>query len=288
VHTQETDLSPVIALDIGGTQSRAALLDGGRIAWRATAATPAQAGPEAMLATMVELLRPLQAPQAPVGVAIAGQVVDGCVTAHNDSLLRGWRAYPLEQALRQQLQRPVRVVNDARAAAWGEFLFGAGRGCDEFLFVTVSTGVGAGLVLNRRLHLSRNGMEAELGETLLPDGATLESLASGSALGRLAAALGHRDAPALCDAADAGDAQAEAALGRGIHALAAKLGDLTVMLGIQRTALGGGVGLRPGYVERLQARLACLPALHRHDVVRAQLGGDAGLHGVAALAGDPR
>lgn len=279
-------MNPVIGLDIGGTQSRAALFDGGRVAWRAMAPTPAQAGPEAMVATMCELLRPQPAPGAPIGVAIAGQVVGGCVTAHNDGLLRGWRGYPLEQVLQQRLQRPVRVVNDGRAAAWGEFLFGAGRGCDEFLFVTVSTGVGAGLVLNRRLHLSRNGMEAELGETLLPEGGSLESLASGTALGHQAAALGHRDAQALCDAADAGDALAEAQLGHGIRALAAKLADLAVMLGIQRTALGGGVGLRPGYVERLQAELDRLPALHRHPVVRAQLGGDAGLHGAAALAGD--
>lgn len=279
-------MGPVIALDIGGTQSRAALVDAGRVAWRAGVPTPAQDGPAAMVATMAALLQPLDAAALPVGVAIAGQVVGGCVTAHNDGLLRGWRGFPLEEALRERLQRPVRVINDARAAAWGEYLFGAGRGCDEFLFVTVSTGVGAGLVLNRRLHLSRNGMEAELGETLLPEGGALESLASGTALGRLAAALGHADARTLCDAADAGDAAAEAALGRGIRALAAKLADLAVMLGIERTAVGGGVGLRPGYVERLQAELDRLPALHRHPVVRAQLGGDAGLHGAAALAGE--
>lgn len=281
-------MSRVIALDIGGTQSRAALIDAGRIAWRASVATPAQAGPDAMVAAMRELLRPLGEPGLPLGVAIAGQVVDGCVTAHNDSLLRGWRAYPLQRALEQQLARPVRVVNDARAAAWGEFLLGAGRGCDEFLFVTVSTGVGAGLVLDRRLHLARNGMDAELGETLLADGRSLESLASGSALGRAAAALGHADARALCDAADAGDAAADAALDEGVQALAAKLADLAVMLGLQRTAIGGGVGLRPGYLGRLQAALARRPALHRHPLVRADLGGDAGLHGAAALAADAR
>jgi N-acylmannosamine kinase len=276
----------VIALDIGGTQSRAALLDSGRIVWRASTSTSAQAGPEAMVAAMCDLLQPLNEPGVPVGVAIAGQVVDGAVTAHNDSLLRGWRAYPLQQVLAQRLARPVRVVNDARAAAWGEFLSGAGRGCDEFLFVTVSTGIGAGLVLNRRLHLARNGMDAELGETLLPDGRSLESLASGSALGRAAAALGHRDARGLCDAADAGDAAAEAALAEGMVALAAKLADLAVMVGVQRTAVGGGVGLRPGYLARLTAQIERLPALHRHPLVPAELGHDAGLHGAAALVAE--
>lgn len=278
-------MSTALALDIGGTHSRAALFERGQIVWRASVPTPGQQGPDAMVETMLELIAPQQDAGAPVGVAIAGQVVDGCVTAHNPQLLRGWHAYPLAQALAERLRRPVRVLNDARAAAWGEFLFGAGRGCDEFLFVTVSTGVGAGLVLHRRLHRARNGLEAELGETLLPDGrTTLEAVASGSALGRIAAALGHADARALCDAADAGHVLAEAKLRLGIRALAAKLADLTVMLGIQRTAIGGGLGLRPGYVERLREELHRLPALYQHEMIRAELGADAGLHGVAAWA----
>ena len=280
-------MSQAIALDVGGTHSRAALFEDGRIVWRASAPTPAQQGPQAMLATMVELLAPLQSVQAPIGVAIAGQVADGRMTALNERILPGWDAYPLTQALTERLARPVRVVNDARAAAWGEYCFGAGRGCDEFLFLTVSTGVGAGLVLNRRLHLARNGFDAEIGETLTADGRTLEAHASGTALGELARQHGWDDARALCDAADAGDATAEAHLRAGIREVANKLADLTVMLGIQRSAVGGGVGLRAGYVERLREELQRLPALYRHDVRRVELGADAGLHGAAALAAHP-
>jgi N-acylmannosamine kinase len=180
------------------------------------------------------------------------------------------------------------VLNDARAAAWGEFLHGAGRGCDEFLFVTVSTGVGAGLVLNRRLHLAHNGYDAELGETLCADGRTLEAHASGAALGALARRLGHADARALFDAADAGDADAESHLRASIRQLALKLADLSVMLGVQRSAIGGGVGLRPGYLARLQEEMDRLPALYRHEMMGAELGADAGLHGVAALASEPQ
>jgi len=278
-------LSNVIALDIGGTHSRAALCDGGHITWRASAPTPAQQGPHAMLDTITVLLEPLRTVNAPIGVAIAGQVVDGCVTAHNAGLLRGWQAYPLAAALAARVQRPVHVLNDARAAAWGEFMHGAGRGCDEFLFVTVSTGVGAGLVLNRRLHLARNGMDAEIGETRAAGGCTLEDIASGTALGRQARELGHADARALFDAADAGDALAEAQLRRGIRELALKLADLAVLLGIQRTAIGGGVGLRPGYLERVQEELQRLPPLYQHETMRAERGADAGLYGVAAWAG---
>ncbi len=273
-----------IAFDIGGTNSRIALIDGGTIVWRDEAVTPAAGGPQAMVGQMANLFRPLRDLGVPVGVAITGQVEHGCVTAHNSALLPGWNRYPLRQELGHALGRPVRVVNDARAAAWGEYLFGAGRDIDEFLFLTVSTGVGAGLVLNKRLHLARNGFEAEIGEMPMPDGSTLEYHASGTALGRLAALHGYAGAKALCDAADAGDLRAKELYLGGIQEIARKLADLAVMLGIQRVALGGGVGLRPGYDERLRTEMMRYPAIYRYEIVRAELGHDAGLHGAAALA----
>ena len=132
-------MGQVIALDVGGTHSRAALFDDAQIVWRDSVPTPSQQGPEAMLAAMLGLLAPLRDIDAPLGVAIAGRVVDGCVTADTPALVRGWHAFPLARTLAERLARPVRVLNDARAAAWGEFCFGAGRGCSEFLFVTVSS-----------------------------------------------------------------------------------------------------------------------------------------------------
>jgi len=280
-------MGQVIALDVGGTHSRAALFDDAQIVWRDSVPTPSQQGPEVMLAAMLGLLAPLRDIDAPLGVAIAGRVVDGCVTADTPALVRGWHAFPLARTLAERLARPVRVLNDARAAAWGEFCFGAGRGCSEFLFVTVSTGVGAGLVLDGRLHLARNGFDAELGDTLAADGQTLEAHASGAAMAQRAVALGFTDGKALCDAADGGDVRAETVLREGIRELATKLADASVMLGVQRSAIGGGLGLRPGYVERLRDELERFPALHRHELVRAELGADAGLHGVAALLREP-
>jgi N-acylmannosamine kinase len=98
--------------------------------------------------------------------------------------------------------------------------------------------------------------------------------------------LGFADGRALCDAADAGHAEAERALRHGIRQLALKLADLSVLLGVERTAVGGGLGLRPGYLERLREEMHRLPALYRHEIIGAQLGADAGLHGVCALACD--
>ncbi len=277
-------MNQTIALDIGGTTSRIALIEDGRIAWRNSAETPRAQGPQAMLEQMIELHRPMRSLDAPVGVAITGQIVDGSVTAHNSAVLPGWHAYPLRQKLSEALGRPVAVFNDARAAAWGEYRYGAGRGFSEFLFLTVSTGVGAGLVLNHRLHLAKNGFDAEIGEMSMQDGATLEDHASGTALGRYAAQFGYAGARELCDAADAGDAQAEKVYVHGIREIARKLADLAVMLGIERVALGGSVGLRPGYLERLQREMQSYRTIQRYELARAELGADAGLHGAAALA----
>ncbi len=274
----------IIALDIGGTKSRIALIEDGRIDWRNECETPRAAGPAAMLEQMVELHRPMREFNAPIGVAITGQIVDGCVTAHNNAVLPGWHSYPLRRQLTAALGRPVVVLNDARAAAWGEYVHGAGRGLSEFLFLTVSTGVGAGLVLNGRLHLAKNGFDAEIGEMAMPDGASLEDHASGTALARYAAQLGYGGARALCDAADAGDARAEEVYMHGIREIARKLADLAVMLGIERVAVGGSVGLRQGYLERLQREMESFRPIQRYALARAELGADAGLHGAAALA----
>src|SRR6185369_11533410 len=107
-------VSPVIALDIGGTRCRAALVEAGRIGWRAECRTPGQAGPAALIDAVAELLAPLAEVDAPVGAAIAAVVVDGRVTAHNEAVLRGWQDFPLRQALAERLRREIRVLNDAR------------------------------------------------------------------------------------------------------------------------------------------------------------------------------
>jgi len=173
---------------------------------------------------------------------------------------------------------PVAVLNDARAAAWGEHVYGAGREVSEFMFVTVSTGVGAGLVLGGRLHLARNGLDAELGFTQV-EGKMLEHHASGRALDREAAARGWKGAEELAERAERGEREADAPYTRSATLLAAKLADVAVLLGVTRVALGGSVGLRAGYLARVRAALEPFPV--RPEVVHAALGADAGLLGGA-------
>ena len=274
----------IVVFDVGGTNSRIALFENGVITWRDECSTPAMAGPDATIDMMAQLFAPLGDLKAPIVVAVTGQVVDGCVTAHNPAILTDWHSYPMQQRLADRLQQPVRLINDARAAALGEYLVGSGVGSDEFMFLTVSTGIGAGLILNRRLHLAKNGFDAEIGEMRCADGRTLEQHACGTALGQLALQHGYANAKMFCDAAERGDEPANTLYQNGIRQIAAKLADLAVMLGIERVAVGGSVGLRSRYLERLTTEMEKYPAIYRVELVSAQLGHDAGLFGAANLA----
>lgn len=290
---------PVLALDLGGTSLRAALVVGEQVTERRQAPTPRPAFPEAVIGAALELAAPL-APQAgALGLACAGAVVRGRVTATAAHTFPGWTDVALGERLGEALGRPTAVLNDARAAAWGEYVAGAGRGGRhrEFMFVTVSTGVGAGLILGGRLHLAGNGLDAELGFTSVPAHwhtgspvpgvgplGPLEFETSGTALGEQARALGWEDARALADAGEAGDALADAPYARSAALIAWKVADVAALLGVTGVALGGSVGLRPGYLARVRASLALFPERYRPEVRHAALGADAGLIGAALWA----
>lgn len=293
----------LLALDIGGTSMRAALVEGGRVTERVQAPTPRPATPDAVLAAAAELAGPLAARAGALGVACAGAVAGGHVTATATHTFPGWTDIPLADTLGTALGLDARALNDARAAAWGEYAAGAGRDTRDFMFVTVSTGVGAGLVLGGRLHLAGNGLDAELGFVSVPAAwqpghavpglpyalGPLEFETSGTALGAQARATGHPDARALCDAAEAseqgaGDARAEALYSHSAALIAWKIADVAALLGVTRVALGGSVGLREGYLARVRGALAAFPERYQPEVVHAELGADAGLIGAALWA----
>lgn len=278
---------------------RAALVEGGRVTARVEQRTPRPATPDAVVPAAAALAAPLAEQAGALGVACAGAVALGRVTATAAHTFPGWVDVPLAEQLGAALNLPCAALNDARAAAWGEFVAGAGRGTREFMFVTISTGVGAGLVLGGQLHLAGNGLDAELGFVSVPalwhEGyatplgrlAPLEFESSGTALSARAAAVGFPDARALCDAAEAGHAAAQEAYGHSAGVLAWKIADIAALLGVTRVALGGSVGLRAGYLQRVRAALEAFPERYRPEVVHAGLGADAGLIGAALWAAAP-
>ena len=292
------DAPPLLALDIGGTSMRAALVQAGRITERLEARTPKPSTPQAVIAAALELAAPLASQAAALGVACAGAVAGGRVTATAVHTFPGWTDVPLAEELSAGVGLPCTALNDARAAAWGEYAAGAGRGASEFMFITVSTGVGAGLILDGKLHLAANGLDAELGFVSVPATWTpgtdvpplgelgpLEFETSGTALGAQAKRLGLPDARALADAAEAGNAEADAIYSRSAALIAWKIADIAALLGVTRVALGGSVGLRAGYLARVRSNLSLFPERYQPEVIHAELGADAGLIGAGLWAG---
>ena len=183
-------------------------------------------------------------------------------------------------------KKPVTLCNDAQAAAWGEFRFGAGAGRD-LVFVTVSTGIGGGVVIGGRLLTGRGGVAGSVGLTLEASAggvAPLETLASGRFIAGAAAKAGHPvDAPAVFAAAG-GEAWAAAVLDRSADVVARLLQNLQLLFDPAVMVVGGGVGLADGYRQRLDARLGHLPPHLKPEIRAAALGKSAGVIGAADLA----
>lgn len=262
----------IAALDMGGTKLAAALVREGRVLEGQQTPTPSDRSPQALVTAMLELLRPLIPRARALGVAATGTVHGGKVTAPNPKTLP-WQAVDLQGMLGAGSGLPTFVLNDADAAAWGEARYGAGRGIENFIFVTVSTGVGSGLILRGQLYEG-----SELGFTRVGDGRFLEHAASGTALDQWARARGWKGAPQVVAQAEI-DPEAAQALAQSARFLAEKLEDLRVVLGLQAAVIGGGLGLSEGYIERVRG------FIHSDmNIVPAELGADAGLIGAADWA----
>lgn len=290
------------AVDLGGTKTAAARIEAGHIVARLQAPTDPAAGPEGQVQAMAALLERLGwRGDTPLGVAVAGRVGrDGRWWAVNRGTLADIDGLDLGAALRRRLGAGV-PVNDAAAAALAEARLGAGRGVDRLAYLTVSTGVGGGLVLAGRPVTSSDGLAGHLGfmSSALGTGpcgsgrrATVESVAAGRAIAGAAAAAGHPglDARAVFAAADAGAPWAGAIVARSAEAIARLAADLRALLAVEAVVLGGSIGLAPGYATRVQAHLAQEPDLFRPALRLAELGQDSALVGALlhACDGDAR
>ncbi|MFO1209129.1 MAG: putative N-acetylmannosamine-6-phosphate 2-epimerase [Amaricoccus sp.] len=274
--------APVLALDIGGTKTLAALVRGSEVVEEMIVATDRAAGPGAWLDAVAAAARGWGGVAA-VGAAVTGIVRDGRWSALNPRVLGVPPGFPLEEVGASRFGAPFLAANDAQAAAWGEHRFGAGEGRD-LVFLTVSTGIGGGIVTGGRL---LGGLAGSFGQLRAPsDGAmAFEECASGAWIGEAAARAGHAaDARAVFAAADAGEGWAEDAVAGSAARLALLCRDVQVTLDPPAIVVGGGVGLAPGYLDRVRAALAGLPAELAPRLLPARLGVRAGVLGIADLA----
>jgi predicted NBD/HSP70 family sugar kinase len=150
-------MQPVVAVDLGGTNLRAAFYPQGIPPAKRTLRTPSRAerGPEAVLAAMAGAVREVLPDPFPpglcVGVAAPGPLDPIAGVVLNAPNLPGWIDVPLRSWLQDALGVPVRIGNDANLAALGEWRYGAGQGVDHLVYLTISTGIGGGVISDGRL-----------------------------------------------------------------------------------------------------------------------------------------
>jgi predicted NBD/HSP70 family sugar kinase len=284
----------VLGIDLGGTHLRLALSDlAGGILARASEAIDADAGPPAIVARIETvgkgLLRKSGAELMAIGLATPG-IVDTeagvVVTARN---LKGWRDVPIRQMLERAFGVPAVVENDVNAAAMGERWRGAARGHESFVFISVGTGIGAGLVLDGEIYRGAHFAAGEI--NLLPVGTPgnegyLEDRGSGPAIVRRAVEFGYSPAAGERPATDSvfaaaagGDAAATRAVEEGAQAIAFGTGILLAAVDPSIVVLGGGVSSQGNAIlEPVRAAVSNYVRL-RCDVVLSELGVDAQLHG---------
>jgi predicted NBD/HSP70 family sugar kinase len=278
---------PVLVFDIGGSKILAALVQGPEVLAQASAATNPTAGPEAWLDAGLRLAGPWAGRYASAAAAVTGLVAEGRWSALNSAVLPIPDGFPLEARLSERLGCPVRALNDGQAAAWGEFRWGAGQGAD-MVFLTLSTGIGGGIVLGGRLLTGRGGLAGHIGVTapvLDAEPPHVEDGISGRFIAAEARRGGHPvEAREVFAAARDGEAWAEEILALSTIRFARLLANVQLILAPERIVIGGSIGLAPGMIERLRAALDPLPPLRRPVLVPAALGAQAGVVGAADLA----
>lgn len=302
-----------IGVDVGGTKVAAgAVAVDGTIHHRLRVDTPVgDAG--ALLETIARVIASVEEASGaslPVGVGVAGIVdAEGRLVYGPNLDLHDW---PVGAALRDRIDAPVIIKNDATVALWGEARIGAGRGSDDLLLLTIGTGVGGAVLTSGQLVEGAHGFGGELGHVIVADGGRLcacgnlgclEAYASGSAIGRIAtdrlaegpststlSDLAIVDGRAVTHAAEDGDRLAQDVLREVGYWLGVGLVTFVNTLDPDRIIIGGGAAKRastwllPAAEEVVRTRV--LGAAHRPlaPLTLAELGNDAGMIGAALLA----
>jgi glucokinase len=304
-----------IGIDLGGTQVRAALVSAdGRVLARAEDRTDAMAGPERVLAQIQALAGDLAAVAGTatvvgIGVSTPGPIDTVSGITRDIPTLAGFADFPLKAELQKCFAFPISLENDGIAAAIGEWQFGAGRGLENLVYVTVSTGIGGGVIADGRVLRGRKGMAGHVGHmSVMPDGALcpcgnkgcFEAYGSGTAFTRraqerafastetrLGAGGDAIDSRAVFAAARAGDALAKDLIEEEAEILGRGFTSLLHIFSPDIIIMGGGLSheferLHPG-IQRYIADCA-MPAFKDVPVMRAALGQNSGLIGAAALS----
>ncbi|MEY4019204.1 MAG: hypothetical protein RLZZ590_504 [Actinomycetota bacterium] len=305
-----------VGIDIGGTKIAGALVDvDGNIVAESKVPTPAQ-DPEALVDAVVALVTELSLGREVLGVGVAAA---GFIDADQANIIYApnlsWRNEPFKAKLQAKLPLPVIIENDANAAAWAEFRYGAGKGYQHMIMLTIGTGVGGAVIVNGQMLRGGFGIAGELGHLrVVPNGklcgcgqhGCLESYGSGTALLKAAKELAGSDLEIGARLREL-EAQAGELTGAQVYTailekdpgalqiltelgtwLGEAIGSLTAVLDPQVVVIGGGVSaagdlllnpIREAYLAHLPAR-GFRPEL---EIKGAEFVNDAGVVGAADL-----
>jgi glucokinase len=312
----------ILGIDLGGTKILTSVVDTeGKLLSRDHSVTPADKGQPAVVQAILKsadsALR--QAGLSPSDVAAIGVAAPGLSNPETGILytspnLPGLKDVPLREMVEREFGRPAFLINDADAAAVGELHFGAGRDARNFIYITVSTGIGGGIIIDRRIYTGSTGTAGELGHMVIADSGPLcncgnmgcwEALASGTALAKEAQRLIDSGADTtmlkyaggkvekvtaeiIHQAAVAGDTLAGKLIARTAYYLGVGLANLINIFNPELIVIGGGLSnigdmlLHPAYQE---AERRAFPESYRATrFARAELGRNSGVIGAATFA----
>ncbi|MEK4461465.1 ROK family protein [Paenibacillus sp. FSL R7-0048] len=307
--------SYVVGIDLGGTKIAAALFDSkGTVLKRELMETAGARTAKEVVQRMIDMIRSVSEGRPLTGVGLASP---GAVNSQDGIVIHGtnlpeWDNVPLKYWMELELGVEVKVVNDANAAAWGEYVRGAGKGADNMVYVTFSTGIGAGIVIDGKLLLGKNSFAGELGHNIIdPNGTECscgrfgcwEVFASGTAI-RDMALRSMESRPSMItelaningekitsrhvfEAMALNDPVAVEVIDRSIHYMALGLANAVHTFNPDRIVIGGGVSkagdlLFPALVEKTEL-FVMDPYKGTFTIEPAALKDDVGLIGAAAL-----
>lgn len=308
-------MKSTIAVDIGASRMRAAsytLRSIDPIAYNQIATRSDGMAIEDRLISLIESVWPEDYPVLSIAAACPGPMdpINGIIISPPN--IPEWKYFPLQEHLGEAFHVPVSLNNDANLAALGEYSFGAGKGCSDLIYLTISTGIGGGIILDNHLYLGASGYAAEIGHTTLQyngpvcscgKNGHLEAIASGPAIVRWVKSKledetlkehfpeGELNAKLVSDAAEKGNQLAIAAYERAGKYIGIAIADLLHIFNISTVIIGGGVS-RAGELLlgpiRQSVEESVISDVYLEDlqILPASLGDNSGLMGALVLSRD--
>ncbi len=314
----------ILGIDLGGTKILTSVINSkGEMLSRDHSVTPAAKGPDGVIqAIRASAERAVEGASIPmdritaVGVGAPGLADGKAGILFTSPNLPGWKDVPLRDILQEKFKKGVFLINDGNAAALGEYYFGAAKGTSHFIYVTISTGIGGGIVVDGKVLLGSKGMAGEIGHMTIADEGPLchcgnrgcwEALASGTALAKAArkrieagadttilsfaeGKIEQVTAQTVQSAAEKGDPLANQLILKTAHYFGVGLANLVNIFNPEMIVIGGGLSnmgdrlLKPAY--QVAEERAFKQAYRAVRFVRAALGRNSGVIGAAAFAFD--